>query len=112
MVRINRFPKMDSRAWSTATWAVPFVVQLVLGTMFIALWLLGKVPPFVTHSAYGGERIWFLAAAAVAVLVSVAVGGWLLTSRSLRVLGVAVSVAGSAVVVLVGTVVFGFWTLR
>lgn len=104
---------MDSRAWSTATLASPFMVQLVLGAMLIILWLLGKAPPFMTHSGtYSGERAWFLTAAAVSTLLWVPVSGLLFRSGSSRVRGVALSVVGSASIVLIGSVVFAFWALR
>lgn len=65
MSTITRLRSLDSRAWTAATWTAPFTVQLVLGAMFIVLWLLGKMPPFTrydveTHSSYVGERAWLL----------------------------------------------------
>ncbi|PIJ31041.1 hypothetical protein BMW24_021610 [Mycobacterium heckeshornense] len=112
MPSINSLRDLDSRVWSTATWALPFVVQLVLGAMFIVLWLLGKVPPFTTHSAYEGERAWFISGAAVTMVASAVVSGLLLTSRSPCVRGVALSAVGSGTIVLIGSIVYAIWELR
>jgi hypothetical protein len=112
MPTIARLRDLDSRAWSTATWAVPFMFQLVSGTMFIALWLLGKAPYFMTHNAETGGRAWLLTAAAVTALIWVPVSGLLLMSRSSRVRGIGMGVAGSVAIVLIGTIVFAFWILR
>jgi hypothetical protein len=80
--------------------------------MLIALWLLGKAPFFIPHSADAGERAWFLTATAVTALILVPISGLLLRSRSSRTRGVAVSVAGSVAIVLIGTIAFAFWVLR
>jgi hypothetical protein len=108
---------LDSRVWATATWATPFSVQLVLGAMFIALWLLGKVPPFttynvVTHSTYVGERAWLLTGAVITALVSIPVSGLLLRSHSSRTRGVALSIVSSTAIVFIGAIIFAFWLLR
>jgi hypothetical protein len=109
---INQLRDPDSRFWPTATWAVPFMFQLVLGAMLLALWLLGKVPYFTAHNADTGGRAWLLTAASVAALIWVPVSGLLIRSRSSRIRGIGMSVAGSVVIVLIGTVVFAFWILR
>lgn len=112
MPPITPLRDMDSRAWSTATWAMPFMVQLVLGAMFLVLWLFGKAPPFTTHSAYAGERAWFLSGAAATAIASVLISGLLFTSRSSRIRGAALSIVGAGTVVLVGAIVFAFCALR
>jgi hypothetical protein len=112
MPPITRLRDLDTLAWSTATWTTPLIVQLVLGAMFIALWLLGKAAPFMTHGSYSGERALLLTAAAVTALVSVAISGSLIMSRSSRVHGAAMSIAGSAAIVLIGSIGFAFWILR
>lgn len=114
---IARLRDLDSRAWSAATWAAPFTVQVVLGAMFIVLWLIGKTPPFTsynveTHSTAIGERAWLLTGAAITALVSVLVSGLFLSSRSSRARVAGLSIAGSAAVVLVGAIVYAFWFLR
>jgi len=35
MSTIARLRDLDSRAWTAATWAAPFTIQLVLGVMFL-----------------------------------------------------------------------------
>lgn len=112
MPLITRLPDLDSRFWLTATWAAPFMFQLVLGAMLIALWLLGKVPYFMAHSADAGGRARFLTAAAVAALIWVPVSGLLLISRSPRVRGIGMGATGSVVIVLIGTIIIAFWVLR
>lgn len=114
---LNRLRSMDSRAWTAATWAAPFTFQLVLGAMFIVLWLLGKMPPFTrydveTHSSHVSERVWLLVGAALTALLAVPVSGVLLRSQSSRVRATALSIAGSAAVVLVGAIIYAFWLLR
>jgi hypothetical protein len=112
MSPIARLRGLDARAWSTATWAVPFMFQLVLGAMFIALWLLGKMPYFMAHNADTGGRAWLLTAAALAALIWVPVSGLLLGLRSSRLRGVGLSVVGSIAIVFIGTIIFAFWILR
>lgn len=117
MATTARLRDLDFRAWTAATWAAPFTVQLVLGAMFIVLWLLGKAPPFTsynveTHSTSVGERAWLLTGATVTALVSALVSGLLLSSQSSRARVAALSTAGSAAVVLVGAIVYAFWFLR
>jgi hypothetical protein len=109
---IARLRDLDSRAWSTATWAAPFIIQLVLAAMIIVLCLSGKVPPYVTNSSYSGGPAWFLAIAAVTTLVSVPISGLLLRSRSSRVRGMALSVMGSAAIVLIGAIAYAFCVIR
>jgi hypothetical protein len=103
--------EFDARAWSTATWSAPFVVQLVVGVLLVVMGLLGKWP-FATHGAHAGARPWLLTATVIATLVSLVISGVLLGSQSSRRRGLGLSVAGSSAVVLVGGVLFAFWALR
>jgi hypothetical protein len=112
MSTIAHLRDLDSSVWSTATWAAPFIVQLVLGATIIALCLSGKVPPYLTNSSYSGGPVWFLTVPAVTALVSVPISGLLLRSRSSRVRGIALSIAGSAAIVLIGAIVFAFCVIR
>ncbi len=111
MPSLPRIHDLDARAWRTATWSAPFVVQFVLAALLLFMWLLGTWP-FVTHSPYEGERAWLLSATVITALVSLAISGVLLTSRSSRNRGLALSVAGSAAVVLVGGVMYAFLFFR
>jgi hypothetical protein len=106
MAFISRARDVDARAWSAATWATPFVTQLLLALVVATSWMVGKV--FV--GAHGA--LLFLSAAAVVLIVSAATCGALLRSASPRARGVALSVAGSYVVVFLGGIVYGFWVLR
>ena len=69
-VRLRDF---DARAWRTATVSAPFVVQGVLGLLFVNIWLLGKWP-FPTHSAYGGECTLALTATVTTAVESLLIG--------------------------------------
>jgi hypothetical protein len=100
---------LDAHAWRTATWSAPFVVQLVLAALLILIWLLGKWP-FAEHSTFEAEGALLLTATGIAALGSLAISGvLLLTSRSSRGLGLAVSLAGSATIVLIGGMIYDFW---
>lgn len=101
----------DARAWRTATWSAPFVVQLILGVLLVAMWLLGKWP-FDTHSAYAGERAWMLAATVITAVVSLVVGAALLKSGSPRSRGLGISVVSCSAVVLAGGTIFAYLVLR
>lgn len=104
--------ELDERTWSTAAWTTPIMIQLVLGAVTIALVLTDTVPPYVTNSSYSGGPVWFLIVAAVPALISVPVGSLLLTSRSSRVRGLALSFAGSAAIILVGAIMYASWVVR
>jgi hypothetical protein len=111
MPSLARIRDLDTQAWRTATWSAPFVVQLVFAALLILMWLLGKWP-FEKHDTFKAEGALFLTATAIAALGSLAISGVLLTSRSSRGRGLAVSLAGSAAVVLIGAVVYDFWVFR
>jgi hypothetical protein len=109
MPSIVRLRHLDAHAWRTATWSAPFVVQLVLAALLILMWLLGKWP-FAEHNTFEAGGALLFAATAIAALGSLAISGvLLLTSRSSRGRGLAVSLAGSATVVLIGGVIYDFW---
>ena len=96
---------LDSRAWATATLSAPLVTQLVLVLLIASAWLLGKWFP--------GPALPLFAASAAGVFVLCAVATFvLIRSTSSRARGMALSVAGSYVVVLVGATLYGIWMLQ
>ncbi len=102
---------LDGRAWRTATWSAPFLVQVVLGMLFLAMWALGKLP-FATHSAYEGERAWMLTATACTMLTSLVFFAALVQSPAPRHRALALSLTGSSAVVLIGATVYAYLILR
>ncbi|BBY28069.1 hypothetical protein [Mycolicibacterium sediminis] len=96
---------LDDDAWRWATWATPFVVQVVLGVGLTVSWVLGR-PPFLVIGA-----VQIAIAAVTALLVSAVLAVLLVRSRSSRLHGLAVSLAGSCVVVAIGASVYGVWIL-
>ncbi len=109
MPSVARIRHLDTQAWRTATWSAPFVVQLVVAALLILMWLLGKWT-FAQHSTFEAERALLLTATGIAALGSLAISGvLLLISRSSRGRGLAVSLAGSATVVLIGGAIYAFW---
>lgn len=107
----QRVDFLDAYAWRAATWSAPFVVQLILALLLVAMWLLGKWP-FDTHSAYAGERAWMLTAAVLTTLVSLLFGAALLRSSSQRKRGLGVSTMSCSVAVLAGAAIFAYLVLR
>ena len=104
MTTSTRLGSLDSRAWATATWSAPLITQLILAALIASAWLLGKWFP--------GPALPLFAVSAIGVLVLCAAATFILMrSTSPRARGVAVSVAGSYVVVLVGAAVYGIWML-
>jgi hypothetical protein len=101
MPSIARLRGLDDHAWRTATWSGPFVAPVLLGAMIAVLWLLGKLPVFEVH-----ERPWFLTGVVATTIVSLAIGLGLLASRSSPLRGVALSIVGSSVIVLIGSFVY------
>ncbi|MCK5755595.1 MAG: hypothetical protein KAH46_23105 [Mycobacterium sp.] len=96
---------LDSRAWATATWSAPLVTQLILALLIASAWLLGKWFP--------GPALPLFAASAAGVFVLCAVATFvLIRSTSSRARGMALSVAGSYVVVLAGATIYGIWMLQ
>lgn len=106
MPTLARLSDLDARAWSTATWAAPLITQLILGVMFALWWLLGR-QPFELH----GFPL-FLVIASVTTLAAALAAIPLLASRSSRAHGLAIGIAGSSAVVVLGGIVYGFWIIR
>ena len=79
--------------------------------LFLSLWALGKWP-YATHEPYKGERAWMLSAAGCTMLTSLVFGAALLQSPTPRNRALALSLACSSVVVLLGAIVFACWLLR
>jgi uncharacterized membrane protein len=101
-----RLRGLDNHTWRTATWLTPFVAPVLLGVMIAILWLLGKLPAFEVH-----ERPWFLTGVVGTVIASLAISMGLLTSPSSQFRAVALSIAGSSAIVLVGSFIY-FMGLR
>lgn len=97
---------LDSRTWCTATWLVPLTTQVVLALVIMTSWLLGKWFP-----GAGGVPLFF---ASVAVVFSLCVMAVIVLARSSmsRAQGVALSIIGAYVVMLIGGGLYGFWITR
>jgi hypothetical protein len=95
---------LDSRAWSTATWTIPFITQLDLAAVIVIAWLLGKR----IHEGFA----LFLISVTVTTLMSVVAVGFLLRSPSPRAHGVAISIIGTSLIVAAGGLLYGTWILR
>ena len=105
-VRMTTSPRLrdlDSRVWSTATWAAPFTIQLVLGLAIAISWLLGKC----LSNVHGFAQ--YLSGGAATLLISAVVSIVLFISGSPRAQGVAISIVGSFLVAAIGGIVYGFW---
>jgi hypothetical protein len=101
----SRLSELDARVWLTATWAAPFVVQIVVGIAIAFTWLAGRYVPNVHGFAQ------YLSGAAATLVLVGAVGGSLFVSTSLRARGIAISIFGSLAVTLVGGLLYGFWVI-
>ena len=105
MTTSTHLGSLDSRAWATATWSAPLVTQLILALLIASAWVLGKWFP--------GPALPLFATSAAGVFVLCAVATFvLIRSTSSRARGMALSVAGSYVVVLGGATVYGIWMLQ
>lgn len=111
MPSLLRVRDLDARAWRMATLSAPFVIQLMLGSLLIAMWLLGKWP-FNTHSAYAGERAWMLTTTVVTTLGFLLISTALLRSPSSRNRGLALSISTCSIIVLAGGTIFAYLILR
>lgn len=100
-----RLRESDRQIWTAATWAAPFVVQIVVGVAIAATWMVGRYGPDV----HGFSQ--YVIGVSVMLLVAVVVGGPLLASRSPRAKGLAVSVFGASGITIVGGVVYGAWVV-
>lgn len=103
--------ELDEEAWRTATRSAPFVVQLVMGVLFVVMWLLAK-SVFPTPGVYEGDRAWLIMAAVITTFLSLGVGAMLRRSPSSRRRGLGVSIAGTSATVLLGSIVFAFVILH
>src|SRR3981189_308117 len=102
MTSSPRFRNVDARVWSTATWAAPFTIQVVLGVAIAISWLLGKnVSNLHGFAQYATGMV-------ATLLLSAAVSAPLFMSRSPRAQGVAISIAGSFAISVIGGVLYGF----
>jgi hypothetical protein len=95
----------DASLWSAATWAAPFVVQIVVGMAIAFSWLAGRYVPEVHGFAQ------YVSGAAATLVLAAAVGGLLLVSTSSRGRGIAISIFGSLAVTLIGGLLYGFWVI-
>ena len=101
---------MGAPAWRTATLSAPFLVQIVLGLLLATMWALGK-GLFTSESGHG-ERGWMLTATVITTLVCLTLAAALIRSPSPRNRGLALSIAGSSSVVLIGGIVYAYLVLR
>lgn len=104
MTTLTRMRSLDSRAWTTATWSAPILTQIVLAIFIAAAWLLGKWFP-------GPALLLLAGSAGIVLLLCAGTAFILMRSTSSRAQGMALSVAGSYMVVLVGAVLYGIWIL-
>jgi hypothetical protein len=103
-----RLRRSDARAWSVATRSAPFVIQLVLGVLMIAMWLVGKWS-IVERDTRAGDHASLLIATGITVVIALLAGGALLSRQSTTTRAIGLSVAASALVVLIGGVGYAFY---
>ncbi len=109
MTRTLGSRRPDERVWYVATWSTPIVIQIVLGAMIFAMWLLRKAG--FHDDTRAGERTLLLTAIGIAVVISLAVAGVMLRQKSPTKRGIGLCVAGSAAVVLIGGSAYAIWPL-
>ena len=102
--------RLDDRVWSVATRSSPVVIQLVIGTLLIATWLLGRWS-FVSADATDGPRSAVLGATGITVAISLIVAGALVRRSSSTARGLGLSTAACAAVALIGAIPYAFWLL-
>jgi hypothetical protein len=110
MPSFPRVRDLDTQTWRTATLSAPFVVQIVLGFLLLAVWALGN-GLFKTESGHS-ERVLLLTATLITTLTSLVFSVVLLMSPSPRRRGLSLSLAGSSAVVLVGGTIYAYLVLR
>ena len=98
-----RIRASDVETWRVATWAVPFMAEVVIAVLVVTLWVLSKTAAFPWL-----ERGWLLTGAGVTALASVVAAGYLMMSSSPRRRGLGLSVAASGFVAAVGATVVAF----
>jgi hypothetical protein len=92
----------NERVWRVATLSGPIVIQLVLGVLLIAMWLLGKSSGAL--DTRGSESAISATAIGITCILSLAAVGVLVTRASSLARGIGLSVAASALIVLIGGV--------
>jgi hypothetical protein len=105
MTASPRLRNFDDDVWRIATWAAPFIIQVVLGVAIAISWLLGKY----ISNLHGFAQ--YASGTVTTLLLSAAVSAPLFMSNSPRAQGVAISIVGSLVVSVIGGVLYGFWII-
>jgi len=98
----------DDRVWAVAVRSSPLTIQLVLGVLFAALWLMGWSRGWPTTTR-AEERANILIATAAAATIGLAAGAALLIRSEPTVRGYGLGVLGSSVVILIGGVGLVLW---
>lgn len=106
MTTFSLFRNRNERVWRTATWAAPFAIQIILGVAVAISWLLGKY--WSTLHGIGQLAL----GAGATVLLSAAVSAALYARRTPAAQGIAISVAGSCLVAVVGACIYGSWIIE
>lgn len=105
MSSILRIRTLDATVWRTATWAAPFMIQVVLGFGIGITWVLGRKP----SNLHGFGQ--YALGAAGTLLLAIAVSAGLFVRGTARAQGVAISMLGSVGVTLIGAIAYGFWII-
>lgn len=107
----SRMHALDGRAWRTATWSGPLFVQVLLGGQFLAMSALERwaFPPLTTPEA---ERKWSLTSTACTMLASLVCCAALMLSRTPHRRALALSLASSSAVFLIGAIIYADWLAR
>lgn len=95
-----------SSLWSTATWSVSLLTQVILGLIVAIARLLGAWWPGVKGS------LLFAFAAAVTLVLTAVLSALLIRSPSERYQGTALGIMGSYAIVLVGGTLYGLWVIQ
>lgn len=101
----SRGPARDERLWKAATWSAPLAIQAVIALTAVVAWVLSKVA-FTSDDVLASTLL--LTATGIAVTVSLAAGGVLLTRRAATERGYGLGLLASAVVVMIGGVGLAF----
>jgi hypothetical protein len=106
--------EIDPHVWTAATRSAPFTIQLIFVMLAVATWLLGKCSTaqhatgMNAYDTMAGTRLTLLAATAITVAISLILGWVLLTRESATARGIGVGFAGSALVTLMGAVIYAY----
>lgn len=98
--------RVSSDTWRTATWSVPLVFQLVITLFLSTTWAAGK---WVFVGDTHRTMMSLSAGAVTSTVVALAISIVLFKSRSSRLRGVGLALAGSSAAVLIGWLVAAFW---